>query len=85
MATKKEFVATGRSVEDVRVQIDADYLMYLDRDAMNAAARAGNSKIEQFCNACFTGEYPTGDVTVEQLLAIENDRQTNRDEVSCGA
>jgi amidophosphoribosyltransferase len=85
MATKKEFVATGRSVEDVRVQIDADYLMYLERDAMNAAARAGNAKIEQFCNACFTGEYPTGDVTVEQLLAIENDRQTNRDEVSCGA
>ena len=84
MATKKEFVATGRTVEDVRLQIDADYLMYLDRDAMNAAARAGNEKIEKFCNACFTGEYPTGDVTVEELLAIENDRESNRDEVSCG-
>jgi amidophosphoribosyltransferase len=83
MATKKEFVATGRSVEDIRKQIDVDYLMYLDREAMNAAARAGNEKIQQFCNACFTGEYPTGDVTVEQLLAIENDRVANRNEVSC--
>jgi len=85
MATKKEFIATNRSHEDVRKQIGADYLMYLDRDAMNAAARAGNPKIEKFCNACFTGEYPTGDVTVEQLLAIENDRDANRSEVSCGA
>jgi amidophosphoribosyltransferase len=85
MATKKEFVATGLSIEEVRKQIDADYLLYLDRDSMNAAARAGNEKIDQFCNACFTGEYPTGDVTIEQLLAIENDRTTNRNEVSCGA
>jgi amidophosphoribosyltransferase len=84
MATKKEFVATGRTVEEIRQQIGADYLMYLEREAMNAAARAGNPKVEKFCNACFTGEYPTGDVTVEQLLAIENDRVTNRDEVSCG-
>jgi amidophosphoribosyltransferase len=85
MATKKEFIAANHSREDVKNQIGADYLMYLDRDAMNAAARAGNPKIEKFCNACFTGEYPTGDVTVEQLLAIENDRVANRNEVSCGA
>ncbi len=83
MATKKEFIATNASREDVKKQIGADYLMYLDRDAMNAAARAGNPKIQKFCNACFTGEYPTGDVTVEQLLAIENDRTKNRSEVSC--
>ena len=85
MATKKEFVATGHSVEEIRRQIGADYLMYLERDAMNEAARAGNPKIEKFCNACFTGEYPTGDVTVEQLLAIEDDRTANRDEISCGS
>jgi amidophosphoribosyltransferase len=84
MATKKEFIATNLSHDEVRTQIGADYLMYLDRDAMNAAARAGNPKIEKFCNACFTGEYPTGDVTEEQLRAIEKDRLTNRNEVSCG-
>ncbi|MFN0241706.1 MAG: amidophosphoribosyltransferase [Planctomycetota bacterium] len=84
MATKKEFVATNHSIDDVRKLLDVDYLMYLERDAMNAAAKAGNTKIEKFCNACFTGEYPTGDITVERLQAIEGDRVTNRDEVSCG-
>ena len=58
--------------------------MYLDRESMNAAARAGNPKIDQFCNACFTGNYPTGDITVERLKAIEGDRTQNRDTVGCG-
>lgn len=84
MATKKEFIATNLTHDEIRKRIGVDYLMYLDRDAMNAAARAGNPKIERFCNACFTGEYPTGDVTVEQLTAIEKDRETHRNEVSCG-
>ena len=85
MATKTEFVATGKTPAEVADAIGADYLMYLDRDAMNAAARVGNPKIEKFCNACFTGEYPTGDVTLERLLAIEEDRTTNRKEkISCG-
>jgi amidophosphoribosyltransferase len=83
MATKKEFVASGQSHAEVERALGVDYLMYLDREAMNAAARAGNPKIEKFCNACFTGEYPTGDITLERLQAIEGDRVANRDEVSC--
>ena len=51
----------------------------------HAAARAGNPKIEKFCNACFTGEYPTGDITVERLTALEEERVQNRGEVGCGA
>jgi glutamine phosphoribosylpyrophosphate amidotransferase len=49
---------------------------------MNAAARAGNAKIEQFCNACFTGEYPTGDVTREMLTAIETERSSSQAQLS---
>jgi amidophosphoribosyltransferase len=85
MATKKEFIAGGQSHDEVVSTLGVDYLIYLDREAMNAAARAGNPKIEKFCNACFTGEYPTGDITLERLQAIEGDRVANRDEVSCGA
>jgi amidophosphoribosyltransferase len=85
MATKKEFIATTHTQDQVAEMIGVDYLMYLDRESMNAAARAGNPKIEKFCNACFTGEYPTGDITVERLRAIEDDRVTSRDEVSCGS
>ena len=49
---------------------------------MNTAAREGNEKIEKFCNACFTGEYPTEDVTLERLKAIEDERGCRRDNVT---
>ena len=49
---------------------------------MNAAARVGNPRIERFCNACFTGEYPTPDVTLERLRAIEAERSEHRDNAS---
>jgi amidophosphoribosyltransferase len=84
MATKREFVASGRTNADVAAQLGVDHLIYLDREAMNQAARAGNPKIERFCNACFTGDYPTGDITLERLTAIEGERLTSRDEVGCG-
>jgi glutamine phosphoribosylpyrophosphate amidotransferase len=49
--------------------------VYLEREAMNDAARAGNPKIEKFCNACFTGDYPTGDITVERMNLIAGERE----------
>ena len=73
MSTKTEFVATGRDTAEIAAEIGADHLMYLDREAMNEAARAGNPKVQRFCNACFTGEYPTGDITIERLQAIAGD------------
>ena len=42
---------------------------------LQAAAQVGNPKIERFCNACFTGEYPTGDVTKEYLDGVEAQRR----------
>ena len=84
MATKTEFIATGKTNGDIAAGLGVDFLMYLDRERMNAAGRAGNDKIEHFCNACFTGEYPTGDITVERLQAIEGDRTRNRGEIPCG-
>ena len=81
MATHREFIATGQSTEQVAQAIGVDHLMYLDREAMNTAARVGNEGIQEFCNACFTGHYPTGDVTRERLEAIEKDRTANREPV----
>jgi amidophosphoribosyltransferase len=84
MQTKKEFIAAHASNAEIARALDVDHLMYLDREAMNAAARAGNPKIERFCNACFTGDYPTGDITVERLTALESERLSSRDAVGCG-
>ena len=82
MATKTEFVATGRNNDEIATELGADHLLYLDRDVMNDCGKAGNEKIEEFCNACFNGEYPTGDITVERLQSIAGDRCKNRGEVS---
>ncbi len=83
MQTKREFIAAHKDNDEIAKSLDVDHLMYLDREAMNRAARAGNPKIERFCNACFTGEYPTGDITVERLSALENERLQNHDTVGC--
>jgi len=86
MASKTEFVATGRTTSEIAEAIGVDHLMYLDREAMNQAAREGNKNIGAFCNACFNGEYPTGDITAERLRAIAGDKAENRDEKTpCGA
>jgi len=77
MASKREFVATGRTVEEVATLLGLDYLMYLDREAMNECARAGNPNLKQFCNACMTGSYPTPDITRESLRLIEAERAEN--------
>ncbi|MFT7679218.1 MAG: amidophosphoribosyltransferase [Planctomycetota bacterium] len=81
MASKKEFIADGRTVAEVGESLTVDHLLYLDREAMNAAASWGNDKLQKFCNACFTGEYPTPEVTLERLKAIEAERVEHRDNV----
>ena len=78
MASKTEFVADGRTEEEIASFLGVDHLVYLDREAMNNAAAKGNPRLESFCNACFTGEYPTPDVTLERLRAIEEERGTRR-------
>ncbi len=75
MASKREFVATDRSIDEVARFLGVDRLVYLEREAMNEAAKAGNPRIEEFCNACFNGEYPTGDISVERLTLLEAERE----------
>jgi amidophosphoribosyltransferase len=77
MATKTEFIAAGQSASEVAGLLEADHVMYLEREAMNECARAGNPRIANFCNACFTGIYPTGDITREVLDAIECERNVS--------
>ncbi|MCB9880593.1 MAG: amidophosphoribosyltransferase [Planctomycetes bacterium] len=74
MSTKREFIARDKTLEDLAKTFDCDAVLYQDLSDMVTAARAGNSKIERFCTACFDGEYPTGDITSKVLETIENER-----------
>ncbi len=53
--TQEQLIASSHSVEEIREHIGADSLAYLSLDGMVAAT--GQSK-DQFCLACFDGEYP---------------------------
>ena len=78
MATKTEFIAADRTDQEVAAALEVDELMYLEREAMNEAVRAGNRSLDRFCNACFTGEYPTQDITRETLREIEGERKDSQ-------
>ena len=81
MASKREFIADGRTLAEIAAYMDVDHLLYLDREAMNEAARQGNPSLEAFCNACFTGDYPTSDITIERLQVMATEREGHGDRI----
>ena len=57
MATKDEFIATGRTIPEICEVIGADSLGYLSVSALHQAV-SGDPTGSGFCDACFTGNYP---------------------------
>ena len=57
---KSELLANRMSVEEIRKYIGADSLSYLSLDGMYKAVadESRNKQEPQFCDACFTGQYP---------------------------
>jgi amidophosphoribosyltransferase len=78
MSTRQELMARERDHGQIAQAIGADAVFYQTIDEMNHAAREGKASFEHFCNACFTGKYPTPEVTEEVLLEIERDRMAVR-------
>ncbi|HET6633207.1 MAG TPA: amidophosphoribosyltransferase [Rhodanobacteraceae bacterium] len=75
MPVGSELVAHGRSVEQVREAIGADWLVYQDLEDLVAAVAEGNEHLHQFDTSCFSGEYVTGIDSgyLEQLEQLRND------------
>lgn len=74
MPASSELVANGRSVDDVKEIIGADWLVYQDLNSLVQAVHHENSEIESFDTSCFSGEYVTGDVSRNYLDALELER-----------
>ncbi|TSA41364.1 MAG: amidophosphoribosyltransferase [Methylococcaceae bacterium] len=72
MPAAHELIAHGRSEEDVRVEIGADYLIYQDLDDLIEAVRKANPSIKHFDTSCFSNEYITGDIDAQYLEKIES-------------
>lgn len=53
--TSEELVTFGRSLDDIRVYIDADSLSYLSIDGLLDSMAKPR---DHYCTACFSGKYP---------------------------
>ena len=65
--TRKELIGATHTVEEIRDYLGADTLGYLSVEGLR---RAVGDTQGHFCNACYTGEYPTA--IQEPLIALRN-------------
>lgn len=63
---KQELIAANNSIAEIEQFIEADSLAYLSMDGMQKACDGGEGN--KFCVACYTGNYPTQWVDVEEIL-----------------
>ena len=64
--THKELIGSNHSLEEIRKYITADSLVYLSMEGMLAATPHKN---DEYCTACFSGDYPIP-FTKEEILQI---------------
>jgi len=82
LPTKEEYIANNLNEEEIAKSIDADLVIYQDLDELvEAVSRKGDVKFSQPCTACFSGHYPTGDVTEAVLTEIESQRKQERETI----
>src|SRR5262249_49640609 len=64
--TRSELIAANQGIEEIRRFVEADSLGYLSLASLRKAV--GDEKHE-YCYACYTGDYPTELVNIEQLVS----------------
>ena len=66
-----ELIAANNSVEEIRRFVEADSLGYLSLSALRDAV---NDSRQDYCYACYTGNYPTDLIHIEELMAAKDRR-----------
>jgi len=64
--TKSELIASNNNVEAIRRFVEADTLGYLSLGSLRRAV--GDDQKHEYCYACYTGDYPTELINIEQLI-----------------
>jgi amidophosphoribosyltransferase len=62
---KSELIAANNSIEEIRRFVEADSLAFLSLSSLQQAVADTRG---EFCYACYTGDYPTDFVSIEQLI-----------------
>jgi len=66
--TRRELIAANNTVEEIRKFVEADSLGYLPLSALRQAV--ADDKLE-YCYACYTGDYPTDIVNIDELMGAK--------------
>ena len=74
MPAKSEYIAHGRTQEEVSEEIGADWLMYQTIEDLIDACQGGACGVEEFDASCFNGIYVTGDIDDSYLEKLEGAR-----------
>jgi amidophosphoribosyltransferase len=64
--SKRELIAANKSLEEIRQFIEADSLAYLSLEGLLKACETKEKT--GYCTACYTGNYPTQWVDVDEIL-----------------
>ena len=64
--SKRELIAAQKSIEEIRQFIEADTLAYLSLDGLLKSCEGGEHN--GYCTACYTGNYPTAWIDVDEIL-----------------
>ncbi len=64
--SKRELIAANFSVDEIREFVEADSLAYLPLPALQ---RAVCDTDDRYCYACYTGDYPTDLIQIEELVS----------------
>jgi amidophosphoribosyltransferase len=65
-----ELIAANHSVEEIRRFVEADSLGYLSLKALRESV--DDDKKHNYCYACYTGDYPTELINIEELMTSRN-------------
>ncbi|MBR9795315.1 MAG: amidophosphoribosyltransferase [Gammaproteobacteria bacterium] len=71
MPAATELIAHGRTVEEVREEIGADWLVYQDLEDLIECSREGNPEVDGFESSVFDGQYLAGNIDDQYLQSIE--------------
>ncbi|MGO9088308.1 MAG: amidophosphoribosyltransferase [Candidatus Sulfotelmatobacter sp.] len=63
--SRKQLIAANKSVDEIREYIGADSLAYLSLEGLKRAC--GEGEHTSYCTACYTGNYPTEIIDVEEI------------------
>ncbi len=76
--SKRQLIAANKSIEEIRQFIGADSLAYVSLEGLKKACGEGENTT--YCTACYTGEYPTDFVALDEVKpAVFENENVNAD------